>query len=228
MRISVGKNKDYSGQNKILILTGGDIDQSFLKSLIDQVNYSLVFAVDRGLLAADKLKIEPDYILGDFDSVPEDILLKYRTMSIPIISFPKMKDKTDTQIAFEKAIEHNAKVIDLVGATGSRMDHTMANMDLLMLGLEWGISASILDPNNKIYLKKESFVIRKDDQHGDFISLLPFSFQVKELVLKGFKYPLDGIVLTAGSSLGISNELIEDQASVEFEEGILAVFETRD
>jgi thiamine pyrophosphokinase len=199
-----------------------------LKSLIDQVNYSLVFAVDRGLLAADKLKIEPDYILGDFDSVPEDILLKYRTMSIPIISFPKMKDKTDTQIAFEKAIEHNAKVIDLVGATGSRMDHTMANMDLLMLGLEWGISASILDPNNKIYLKKESFVIRKDDQHGDFISLLPFSFQVKELVLKGFKYPLDGIVLTAGSSLGISNELIEDQASVEFEEGILAVFETRD
>jgi len=224
----VGKNKDYSGQNKILILTGGDIDQSFLKSLIDQVNYSLVFAVDRGLLAADKLKIEPDYILGDFDSVPEDILLKYRTMSIPIISFPKMKDKTDTQIAFEKAIEHNAKVIDLVGATGSRMDHTMANMDLLMLGLEWGISASILDPNNKIYLKKESFVIRKDDQHGDFISLLPFSFQVKELVLKGFKYPLDGIVLTAGSSLGISNELIEDQASVEFEEGILAVFETRD
>ncbi|MDI9508343.1 MAG: thiamine diphosphokinase [Clostridiales bacterium] len=224
----MGKNKDYSGQNKILILTGGDIDQSFLKSLIDQVNYSLVFAVDRGLLAADKLKIEPDYILGDFDSVPEDILLKYRTMSIPIISFPKMKDKTDTQIAFEKAIEHNAKVIDLVGATGSRMDHTMANMDLLMLGLEWGISASILDPNNKIYLKKESFVIRKDDQHGDFISLLPFSFQVKELVLKGFKYPLDGIVLTAGSSLGISNELIEDQASVEFEEGILAVFETRD
>ena len=182
----MGKNKDYSGQNKILILTGGDIDQSFLKSLIDQVNYSLVFAVDRGLLAADKLKIEPDYILGDFDSVPEDILLKYRTMSIPIISFPKMKDKTDTQIAFEKAIEHNAKVIDLVGATGSRMDHTMANMDLLMLGLEWGISASI-GSNNKIYLKKESFVIRKEIS---MVTLYPyFPFLPKRACIKGLNIP---------------------------------------
>lgn len=227
MRLSVVKSKDYS-EKRILVLTGGNIDQGFLESLVKKVNYSMIIVADRGLIAADNLKLVPDYILGDFDSVPEDLLEKYSNKSIPIKSFPRMKDKTDTQIAFEMALEHSPTVIDLVGATGSRMDHTMANMDILMLGLHRGISARILDVNNKIYLQKNNFTIKKDDQHGDFVSFLPFSYQVKGLRLKGFKYPLEGINLTAGSSLGISNELMEDEGSVEFDEGILAVFETRD
>jgi thiamine pyrophosphokinase len=139
-----------------------------------------------------------------------------------------MKDKTDTHIALEMAFTHNPSVIDLVGATGSRMDHTIANMDLLLLALNRGIHARIFDSNNKIYLMNKSFIINKNSQYGDFISLISFSFQVKGLSLHGFKYPLNGITLTAGSSLGISNELIADEGRVEFDEGILAVFESRD
>lgn len=212
----------------ILIITGGHIDEEVLRSLLDKESYSSVIAVDRGLLMADRLNIQPDCIIGDFDSVPEDILSKYKSKEIPTETYPRMKDKTDTHIALEMAFTHNPSVIDLVGATGSRMDHTIANMDLLLLALNRGIHARIFDSNNKIYLMNKSFIINKNSQYGDFISLISFSFQVKGLSLHGFKYPLNGITLTAGSSLGISNELIADEGRVEFDEGILAVFESRD
>lgn len=213
---------------RILIITGGHIDEEFLRSLLDKEMYSLIIAVDRGLLMADRLNIHPDYIVGDFDSVPMNLLNEYKTKGIPIETFPRMKDKTDTHIALEMALTHNPLLIDLVGATGSRMDHTISNMDLLMLALNQGICARILDSNNKVYLMKNSFTINKKNQYGDFVSLLSFSYQVKGLKLNGFKYPLNGITLTAGSSLGISNELVSDEGRVEFDEGILAVFETKD
>lgn len=215
-------------EKKILIITGGYVDEEFVKSLLLQEEYSIIIAADRGLLTVDRLKLEPDYILGDFDSVPRGVLLKYKDKAIPIETFPTMKDKTDTHIAFEKALELNPSLVDLVGATGTRLDHTLSNMDLLMLALDKGVCARILDFNNKIYLKRKSFIVNKRDQHGDFISLLSFSLQVKGLRLEGFKYPLDGITLKAGSSLGVSNELISEEGRVEFDEGILAVFETRD
>jgi thiamine pyrophosphokinase len=79
-----------------------------------------------------------------------------------------------------------------------------------------------------IYLKKQSFSILKSQQYGSFVSLLPFTEQVRGLTLKGFKYPLDKIILTAGSSLGISNEIKEDEGIVEFASGILLVTESRD
>lgn len=213
---------------RILIITGGHIDEEFLRSLLDKEMYSLIIAVDRGLLMADRANVQPDYIVGDFDSVPMNLLNEYKTKGIPIETFPRMKDKTDTHIALEMALTHNPSMVDLVGATGSRMDHTISNMDLLLLALDQGICARILDTNNKIYLMRDSFVINRNNQHGDFISLLPFSFRVKGLKLNGFKYPLNGITLTAGSSLGISNELISEEGRVEFDEGILAVFETKD
>lgn len=213
---------------KILLITGGNIEEAFLEDLLMNEKYSLIIAADRGLLTADKLNIKPDYIIGDFDSVPPYLLSEYKTKDIPIETFPRMKDKTDTHIAFEMALKRNPSSIDLVGAIGSRMDHTIANIDLLLSALNQGVSARILDGYNNIYLKNNSFIIDKKNQHGDFISLLPFSYQVKGLRLYGFKYPLNGITLTHGSSLGISNELEAEEGRVEFEEGILAVFETKD
>lgn len=215
-------------KNKILIATGGLIDLEFLSSLALKEQYSLIIAADKGLLALDRLGILPDLILGDFDSAGTDILDKYRKKSIPVNIYPPQKDMTDTQIALEWALLQNPSVIDIVGATGTRMDHTMANIGLLLMALQKQADARLLDPNNKIYLKNKSFIIKKDRQHGEFISLLPFSYQVKGLKLHGFKYPLDGITLTLGSSLGISNELLEDEGNVEFEEGILLVFESKD
>ncbi len=214
--------------NKILIITGGRTDEEFLIGLINEEKFTLIITADSGLMLADRLKIVPDFIVGDFDSVPEAILDQYRNQSTPIQTFPKEKDKTDTQLAIELALMHTPSSITIVGATGSRMDHTLANIHLLLLPLQRKVEAAIVDRNNKLYLKQESFFIQKTGQFGDYVSLLPFGEAVKGLTLKGFYYPLNNVILTAGSSIGISNEIVAEKAKVEFNQGILLVMETRD
>ena len=46
-----------------------------------------------------------------------------------------MKDDTDTEAAIRLAIEKGAQSITLLGATGSRIDHVLANIELLGIGL---------------------------------------------------------------------------------------------
>jgi thiamine pyrophosphokinase len=216
------------GAGRILIISGGNIEEGFLTKLVPGNSYSAIIAADRGLLAADMLDIRPDFIVGDFDSVPPGILEKYKQMSTPVKTFPSEKDKTDTQIAMELALMHNPSAIDIAGGTGSRLDHVLANIHLLVLPMQLGIDACLLDSRNKIYLRDKSFFIDRDCQYGKFVSLLPFTPEVIGLTLRGFKYPLNRVTLTAGSSLGISNEITEERAYVDFISGILIAAETRD
>ncbi len=215
-------------KGKVLIVTGGAADIEFVKNFVENEVYSMVIAADHGLILADLCHLELDYIVGDFDSVPETLLGKYRDISTPIQTFPTEKDKTDTQIALELALMHNPDQIDIVGATGSRLDHVLANIHLLLLPLQLEVPGYIIDQHNKIYLKKECFTIEKEKQYGNFVSLLPFTDKVSGLTLKGFKYPLNSITLAGGSSLGISNEIREEIACVEFTQGTLIVIESRD
>lgn len=225
-RLEMKNQSDYN--NKILIITGGHIDEIFVKAHLEKVSYQMIIVADHGLVIADHLNLTMDYILGDFDSVPEIVLKKYREKSIPIKTFPREKDKTDTQIAIELALKQNPSHIDLIGATGSRMDHTLGNVHLLMLALDRNVNACILDSNNKIYLKKNNFAIKKDEQFGQYVSFLAFSWTVSGLTLKGFKYPLNNITLSAGTSMGVSNEILDEEAYIEVEEGILVVVESKD
>lgn len=217
-----------SKDNKMLIISGGMIEDSFLSDLIDKENYFMIIAADHGLNAADRLNIKLDFIVGDFDSVSEPILRKYQEISTPIKTFPTEKDKTDTQIAIELALMHNAGEIHIVGATGTRLDHVLANIHLLLLPMQLKIDTFLLDPYNKIYLKNKSFTIQKMNQFGEYISLLPFSDRVSGLTLTGFKYPLNHITYSTGSSLGISNEIKAEEAMVQISEGILVVIESKD
>ncbi len=217
-----------SKDNKMLIISGGMIEDSFLSDIIDKENYFMIIAADHGLNAADRLNIKLDFIVGDFDSVSEPILRKYQEISTPIKTFPTEKDKTDTQIAIELALMHNAGEIHIVGATGTRLDHVLANIHLLLLPMQLKIDTFLLDPYNKIYLKNKSFTIQKMNQFGEYISLLPFSDRVSGLTLTGFKYPLNHITYSTGSSLGISNEIKAEEAMVQISEGILVVIESKD
>lgn len=217
-----------NSNNRILIITGGRIDEDFLSLLLRSSQFDRIIVADHGLTTADRLNIPLDFIVGDFDSVSEEVLLKYQKLSTPIETFPTEKDKTDTQIAVELALMHNPSELVIVGATGSRLDHVLANIHLLMLPMQLDIKACILDTNNKIYLKKESFIITKTSQYGAFVSLLPFTEQVSGISLKGFKYPLNNVTLSAGSSLGISNEIQDEIARVELSKGILIVIEAKD
>ena len=188
-----------------------------------------IIAGDRGLEALYQLKIIPNHVVGDFDSVSPEILEFYkRQPQIIFHTFNSEKDNTDTDIALKLAIQMKSSKITILGALGKRMDHALANIHILKDALEANISCQIIDKHNRIYLINKQVELEKDKVYGKYISLVPLTSTVEGLTLTGFKYPLNKYNLPIGTSLGISNEMIEDRAHIEIEKGILIVIESKD
>jgi len=220
--------KDKIQNKSILIFTGGMFDLVWAREWLDSKEFDFVIAADKGLLYADELNCKVDYILGDYDSVDKDLLDKYRGMNVELITFPCEKDYTDTNLAIETAIEKGASQITILGAIGSRMDHTMSNIQNMKSALSLDIPCYIINEYNKIYLANKTVIIKKSEQFGKYISLIPLSESVTSLTLIGFYYPLEKYRMNQGLSVGISNEIVGEEGIIEFEEGILIIFETKD
>lgn len=210
-----------------ILICGGTLSAAFLREITEKYAGALVFAVDGGLYVADEAGIVPDYLVGDFDTAEEGLVEQYATKCVTLRHQPE-KDATDTELAIEEAIAGGADQLILLGATGSRMDHTLANIHMLYKVLLQGKSACIVNENNRITLHERSFCKKKEELFGTYVSFLPFSEEVSGLTLKGLKYPLKNHTLTMGNSLGISNEAKEEEMEVSFEKGYLLMIEARD
>ena len=188
-----------------------------------------IIAGDRGLEALYQLKILPNHIVGDFDSVSPKILEFYKNQSqIVFHTYHPEKDNTDTDIALKLAIGLKSSAITIMGALGRRMDHAIANIHILKDALETNIPCQILDEHNRIYLINKENTLEKNRVYGKYISLIPLTSEVKDLTLTGFKYPLDNYDLPIGTSLGVSNEIVENIAQIKMKKGILIVIESKD
>ena len=86
----------------------------------------------------------------------------------------------------------------------------------------------ILDANNRIRMIDGSLTIRRDEQYGNFVSLIPYMGDVTGVTLTGFRYPLQDYTMGGFNSLGISNEIVEDEGQIDLKAGYLLVFESRD
>lgn len=213
----------------ILIVSGGSIADDFVCGLISDNHYGMVIACDSGMEFFRRNGLYPDLIVGDFDSAEESSVCYFKGQpEVMVEQFPAEKDWTDTELAVRKALERKPVHIDLVGATGSRLDHVLGNLQLLHMGLVHGVEIFLLDAHNRVRLIDHSLVIGQKEQYGDWISLIPYNATVHGLTLRGMKYPLTQASLTPGVTLGISNEIVEPQAEIDFSEGMLFVIESRD
>lgn len=219
---------------KTLIITGGFIDIDFVKSYLEEECFDMIIAADRGVETAKALNIPVNYILGDFDSLDPTILQEVKNQLAnekPLFvlkEFPPEKDYTDTHLAIVTAIEVGATSVTILGATGTRLDHVVANMNLLAIFLSHHIEAKIVDSHNQIYVIDADKHLYREKMRGKYVSLIPYTDLVTGVTLIGFKYPLQNATLTKESSLGISNELLEEEGIIKIDKGILIVIESRD
>ncbi len=214
---------------KSLIIAGGHIDLPFAKDIWNAQEWNQVIGVDSGLRFCLEADVLPDAILGDFDSVhPEDLEHFREVCPKRIETFPVEKDETDTELAVDRAIREGADAITILGGTGSRIDHLLGNVQLLKQALDAGVACEIIDSSNRIRMIRKRLTIRKKEQFGDYVSLLPFTPEVKGLTLTGFAYEARDLVLSSGTTLGISNEITADKAEISLREGLLLVIESRD
>ncbi len=222
-----------------LIVAGGSLDDAFALRCWRENKYEYTIAADAGLGFFSRNGLTPDLVVGDFDSTDEDILncfLKKDT-SPEVIRLNPVKDDTDSEHAIREAIRRGATSITMLGATsGKRIDHLLGNIALLGIGLEADVPITLLDPNNRIRMYSSNIhscnckviKISRDEQHGRFLSLVPYQGRVTGVTLTGVKYPLTNYTMEVFSSLGISNEITADEATISFQEGVLLVIESSD
>lgn len=203
------------------IIVGGGIPPQ--KSLIQKymIGDYRVFAADSGANILNEYDIKVDYLLGDFDSINADVLNKFMEEE-KITRLPKEKDFTDTHVAVLNAINMGADEIVLLGCTGKRIDHFMANICLLKVIMESGIKGYIVDDINEIYLIDKSTII--NGRKGEVFSLFSYCEDTEELTITGAKYPLNNYYLKQGENLTVSNEFEDEQVEILFKKGTLLLF----
>jgi thiamine pyrophosphokinase len=114
--------------SKVALVANGHFqDDPFLLSRIE--SYPFIIAVDGGLIHCHRLGITPNLILGDLDSVSEDILCLYS--NTPIQRYPRDKDQSDLELAVQWVTQNECEEITVFGGLGLRADHTLANLMLL-------------------------------------------------------------------------------------------------
>ncbi|MBB3906210.1 thiamine diphosphokinase [Anoxybacteroides rupiense] len=181
--------------------------------------------VDRGVLTLLQAGIRPTKAFGDFDSISKQELEYIQTMLKDLDIWPSEKDKTDMEIALDWVAEQQADRIRIFGATGGRIDHLLGNIQLLAKYIAQPIE--IVDKQNVVTIHLPgTYSVEKDRHH--YISFIPISYEVKGITLKGFKYPLENCHIQLGSTLCISNELIQSFGTFSFSEGILMMVRSKD
>lgn len=210
---------------KGLVLSGGSIsDYNILKNHLTDKDF--VICADGGVRHAIAFGIVPNLVVGDFDSIDSDSLEFIKAKNIQIISFPVEKDETDTEIAVNYLIDKGFNEITMIGVSGSRLDHTFGSIMLLDRLLRNGIKGLIADSNNTVYMSED--YLRLERKEGYYISIIPLGFNGIRVTLGGFYYPLENAHIEYGSTLGISNRIIDDYGEIKILEGKALVFHSKD
>ncbi len=215
--------------NRTVIVSGGMLEEAFVLNILKSEETEFIIAADHGLTFLYEHQILPDYIVGDFDSTPEEIMSYYRDQTkVPIRKFNPVKDATDTEIALRLCMDLRRKHVLILGATGSRADHLWANIQILKIALDAGADARILDSHNRIRLLEHGIILRKEEAYGPYFSVFPLCGLVADFNISGAKYPLHHHLLTPYDSLCVSNEFAEDEVEISFPLGEVILMETRD
>ncbi len=210
---------------KVLIIGSGTIKKTkIIKTYSTFSDY--IICADGGASYALRENIKPNLILGDLDSIDNDDLDVIRKENINIKKYPTNKDKTDMELAIEEALKAGAKEITMMGAIGTRLDHTMCNIMLLYPLLKRNIKAKIVDENNVIYMINKRIKINKNKKK--YISIIPLFSNIYGVSTKGFKYEVKNQEFKLFSTLGISNELLEDEGEINIDKGICLVINSKD
>ncbi len=208
----------------VVIFAGGTLKpgKAFYKAI---ASAGLIIAADSGAATALQYGCIPAIVVGDLDSLDTHLLQELSERGSQVRQAAVEKNETDTELAVQAAIEQGATSITLLGALGGmRFDHTMANI-LLLAGIE-SVPMRIVDGPSTCWLLRGPGSSVISGQKGDLLSLLPLTGEASGVRTRGLYYPLHGETLRFGKPRGVSNVLIQEQAEVSLESGMLLVIHT--
>lgn len=182
----------------------------------------LVIAADGGALHALAAGIVPDLVVGDMDSLGEKGARRLEGRGAVLERHPARKDKMDGHLAVAAARERGSTDLDLLCATGGRIDALFALPHLLLAAERGGMRATVVAKWGGMFAVENSSRTVVGGR-GESVSVFPVSGPARGVTLEGFEYPLRDATLEAGDTLGFHNELLGGAAKVCVREGVLLV-----
>ncbi len=177
----------------------------------------LVIAADAGYRTCLALGLQPDLLVGDFDSMeaPADFPNLLRA--------PVEKDDTDTLLAVKEGLRRGCDTFHLYGCTGGRLDHTLANLQTLLYLRRQGARGYLYDGTfTYTAIENEGIEIPREKEWA-LLSVFCLGDTAGGIVERGVQYPLTEATLTADFPLGVSNHILEDTARVSVARGALLI-----
>lgn len=190
---------------RCVIVGGADIGEyGVIREKVRADDY--VIFCDSGLKHMAHLGVQPDLIVGDFDS--------HENPRLPIetIVLPCEKDDTDTVYAVKEAVGRGFGQFLLIGVVGGRLDHTLGNVSILLYLDSLGKHGLILDDYSEMEIVSERAAAIGEEYA--FFSLLNVTGCARGITVTGAKYPLSGGEITCEYQYGISNEVLPGETAV--------------
>ena len=209
----IGDFTELLPERRCVIFTArceGDMDAAY----VDRRESDLILCADAGYALAKRAGVEPDWIIGDFDSAE-------RPDAANVLVHPVIKDDTDTILCARFALEEGIQDFLIVGGVGGRLDHTLANLQTLAFLTEQGAHAELCDGNIHLVML-ESGSLRIPRTPGK-LSVFAFGGECSGVCISGAKYNVENATLTPNFPLGMGNDFAADFAEISVKEGKLLV-----
>jgi len=176
----------------------------------------LIICADGGYDNIALTDIKPHVIIGDMDSVSSPI-----PDSILQIKHPKVKDKLDTYLCIDYALEKGCTEIILLSCFGGRVDHSLASLISLRYIAERRAEGMLLNKNSRVVLMTKSGTIKKGEYSA--VSLIPSTNKVEGITTSGLQYKMTNETLLHSECKGVSNSFTKPEAEISFTKGALYV-----
>ena len=213
------KQKEVLCIMKTFALVGAsDFNAEEFARLDAQDAFSCVIAVDGGFASLEEAGRKPDMALGDFDS------LGYVPRGIRTVRFSSHKDKSDMELALERAKTDGADEAIVFGALGRRLDHTLANLQLFARFSEAGLRVTAIGEAEAIVFVTGPDAFEAPAREIGTVSVFAMNDACEGVFERGLEWELDDVTLTNRTSWGLSNQLIGEAVMIGVERGTIAIF----
>ena len=193
---------------KCIIIGAG----SFNNPKIIKEKDDLLICADGGYLYARKLDLKVDLLVGDFDS------LKNIPLDVQTVKLNKIKDETDLYIAIEEGIKRGYQTFDIYGALGGRIEHTIANIQILANLKSKGLTAKLIDDKTIVEMLSTGTYIY--NERCGYISLFSYTKE-STITIKNLLYEVNNKTISNEFPLGIDNEFIGKESTVTVHNGLV-------
>lgn len=197
-----------NGTAPVVILANGEFPQSASAQRFI-VDASTLVCCDGAAEKAVDFGRDPDWIVGDLDSVPEALKARFRDRLVRVAE----QETNDLEKAFRFCVERGWTELAILGATGLRTDHALGNISRLADFARVAPSIRLIDDFGvfRVALKSGTFASRPGEQ----ISIFSFD-PTQAITSQGLRYPLERLKLPRWSTATL-NEALGDSFSLEFD-----------